>query len=246
MWKVLAMSLFCGLLAIGGVRADATMLANFSADRQSLTLADGQIVSLEGLLFNESTVIPIMLFKRPFSVESRVFEEIGMNRNRYGDRYAWLQNPKIGSLQRYLVEKGHAVYSGLGPYPEKFRRELLAAEEFARAEKNGSWAQGIVLKASDIKGAWKGKLFRLIEGRVHSAASTKSGVYLNFGADRDVDFTAHIPIASKRNFKNTDWNYEGLVNKWVRVRGLVRNYNGPFMELYAPEQVELLDVDRKD
>ena len=245
MWKILGMSLFCGFLAVGIVRADATMLATFSADRQAITLTDGQIVSLEGLLFNENTVIPIMLFKRPFKVESHAFEEIGMNHNRYGDLYAWLQNPEIGSLQWYLVEKGYAVYSGLGPYPKKFRKELLAAEELARAESNGFWAQKIVLKASDISGVWRGKLFKLVEGRVHSVASTKSGVYLNFGPDRDVDFTAHIPTASKRYFKNADWNYEGLVNKWLRVRGMVRNYNGPFMELYAPEQVELLNVDRK-
>ncbi len=246
MWKIPGVALLCGFLAFAAARTDTTMLAAVSADRGSVRLTDGQIVSLEGLWFNENTVMPVMLFNRPYSVESHEFEKIGMNRNRYGDRYAWLKNLGLGPLQKYLVEEGYAVYSGMGPYPEKYRQELLVAEKLAKANRRRIWTQGILLQASGIAGVWQGKPFRLVEGKVISAVSTKSGVYLNFGSDRNTDFTAYIPLGSKRNFKNIDWNYEELVNKWIRVRGLVRNYNGPFMELYFPEQVELIDVERKD
>jgi len=65
--------------------------------------------------------------------------------------------------------------------------------------------------------------------------------YINFGDDWKRDFTVAISSKYKVNFKGLDWKFLSLENKWIRIRGQLRTYNGPYMELYFPEQIEFLE-----
>ncbi len=99
--------------------------------------------------------------------------------------------------------------------------------------------------ASDLDDADKNSTFQIVEGQVQNVVSIRGTTYLNFGNDWREDFTASVSSKNKKYFKNQDWKLSELTNKWVRVRGRLRDYNGPYMELIFPQQLEFLGQPEK-
>ncbi len=128
---------------------------------------------------------------------------------------------------------------------------LLAAEENARRAQKGLWETGFFAvrpaEAEDL-------LFRLensyeiVEGRVSNVAEIKGRTYINFGRNWRRDFTAFIPAKSGKLFRQTARNaaqtgssLADLNGKKVRIRGWLKNYNGPSITVTHPEQIEVVN-----
>ena len=66
-------------------------------------------------------------------------------------------------------------------------------------------------------------------------------VYLNFGRDWSRDLTVTIGIADVEVFEAEGGPLDILAGQRVRVRGWLRQWDGPWIRVDHPEQIELLD-----
>ncbi len=175
-----------------------------------------------------------------FAVNTSEFEESGLPINRYGDQFGVVSVPTVGSLREYLVANGIAIYNGLGPYPPRLKANLLVAEEQARTEKIGIWSEKHVHLSQAMEGKSIKEGFEVIQGLVKTVVKRKSGTYLNFGDNWETDFTVQISPRIHAKFRKIGWILEDLQGSTVRIRGWLRNYGGPYMQVYFPEQIEIL------
>lgn len=147
------------------------------------------------------------------------------------DRGVWVQGE--------LVSRG---FAWVRTFPD--RREcaggLLRREAKARASKSGLWAlTGYTPRSSDQALAAKGR-FGIVEGVVTRVANIDGRVFLNFGEDYRTDFTVHVRPKDVPAFKQAGANLDALEGKRLRVRGVVREQNGPTIDASVPEQIEVL------
>lgn len=118
--------------------------------------------------------------------------------------------------------------------------EMLALEQDARDNKRSLWANPFyALRTPETVSTSIGS-FQIIEGMVVDAAQTRSMTYLNFGTDWRTDFTAQADNKTKRAFAKSGINLAGLSGAQVRVRGLIRSYNGPQIWLTHPAQLQVI------
>jgi hypothetical protein len=82
--------------------------------------------------------------------------------------------------------------------------------------------------------------FQLVEGRVVAAKQARNQVFLNFGPDRKTDFTVRIDAAALKLWRAAGIDPLTLEGARLRVRGWLRSWNGPLIEVTHPEQVERL------
>lgn len=229
---VLCSGLFCHF----ALAAEEASLRVIAATPYYLTLESGERISLSDLSW----------IQHGKHWESAIGKEVTRSKegtdlkNRYGDSFARYENSSWGWLQEYWVKKGFAVYSGRGPYLENRKSILLAAEQKARSERRRGWQRFRILDAEEKAGLIGKKGFRIVEGIVRTTGKSKKYMYLNFGEDWRTDFTAAIPKENMRAFVKKGWKLEDFEHKWIRVRGFIRSYNGPFMDVYYPDQIEIL------
>ncbi|MCR9212987.1 MAG: thermonuclease family protein [Proteobacteria bacterium] len=218
-----------------------------------MRFADGSRLKMDGLyfpphlktdwIFNKRKIFFDELLKdESLALDSRPFEQIDAETNRYGDRHGRLLTANRLWVQKYLVREGLALWSGSAVYPPELAQEMQMAEREAEQHKKGLWARLQVHDASNPQmSAPKGR-FIIAEGRVQEVYVTPKNTYLNFGEDWKSDFTAAIPSRSRPKFENRDWKLTALENKIVRIRGWIRFYNGPFLELSFPQQLEIMEM----
>ncbi|MBE7636543.1 hypothetical protein GUA87_06770 [Sneathiella sp. P13V-1] len=168
---------------------------------------------------------------------------VSVSTNRYGGEYRKLLDGEGNWLQRSWIAQGYAIYNGMAGINTEWRISFLEAERQAQKQKLGYWASHTVRRATNSNRINVNGSFQVIEGVVQSVGKSKGWIYLNFGSNWRTDFTAAIPPKNKAIFKSKGWKLAELENISVRVRGYVRKYNGPFMELYFPEQIELSNED---
>ena len=161
------------------------------------------------------------------------------------DRYARVSGQVATAdgtwLQHALLAIGAARYAG-GSFGGEIRAALLEAENTARRARRGMWRTGgwRVRRAetpADIP--WG---FRIVEGGVTGVSRVRGRTFLNFGSDWRTDFTLGVvgrtlPAAAGRPLLRLD----RLEGRRIRVRGMVRRYNGPYMDLLSQDQIEFLD-----
>lgn len=186
--------------------------------------------ALEKLFTNDSEVI-LFQTKKP---------KVGRE-NRMGHLLAHLQTKKDGIwVQGHMVENG---FARVAPAPRNFELSvpMYALEAKARKEKKGLWADDAypVLQHTDAMQA--NGSFAVIEGTIQKAASVKNDVYLNFGSDWRKDFTIQVKPPVRKQLVHAGIDPLALNGKKVRVRGWVREYNGPLIELNHPASLELLE-----
>ena len=142
-------------------------------------------------------------------------------------------------LQGEMLSRGLArVYT----FPDNriLAAEMLRRERLARAEKRGIWALPFyALRDADTVRFDEGT-FQIVEDRVVDAAQVKKWIYLNFGPDWRTDFTVKIATRHAPLFAEAGIDLLALKGQRVRVRGWVRNQNGPMIELDHPERLEVL------
>jgi hypothetical protein len=212
------------------------------ADRAiSEVMGNAPNLAFDDLMLYPEFATFVTIAARQWTVDTSEFEESGLSVNRYGQRFGEISAPAVKSVRAHLVAKGVVIYNGLGPYPARLRSKLLQAEDIARSTRAGVWAQKHVRQGVEIEDKIVEEGFELVQGIVKSVAKRKSGTYLNFGDNWKTDFTVQISPRNRASFRKAGWTLEDLEAKTIRVRGWLRNYGGPFMQIYFPEQIEILE-----
>ena len=104
-------------------------------------------------------------------------------------------------------------------------------DEEARQAKRGLWANPKYAVATPDTARNFENDWAIVEGTVYGTALNNNMLYLNFGPDWHTDFTIAINSAVRRDMEVAHIDPLSLSNKRVRVRGWLRDYNGPYMEL---------------
>jgi micrococcal nuclease len=120
--------------------------------------------------------------------------------------------------------------------------ELWGAEREARRANRGVWSSAAYQVRYATPEALQGGIgtFQLAEGRVESASQRGSVIFLNFGTDSKTDVTAVIPERAFPLWQNGAADLLALQGRSIRVRGFIRNSNGPSLWLDHPEQIEYI------
>lgn len=225
-------------------------------DANTILMNDGKIVRLLGVEYPQSTngddndimvnakaALEKMLHKGDeFMVWQTLGNQYGRT-NRMGHILAHLQNKKTGEwVNGVLVAQGLA-WAMTDKSNSDMAAPLYALEDAARKANKGIWTKGSpygVLSADD---ASKGEgRIAIVEGVITKASGAKNNLFLNFGNDSKKDFTVMISPALRKIFARKGIDVLALAGKHVRVRGWIRHWNGPFMELETAERLEILST----
>jgi micrococcal nuclease len=120
--------------------------------------------------------------------------------------------------------------------------ELWGAEREARRAGRGVWSAPAYQVRFATPAALQGGIgsFQLAEGKVESASQRGTVIFLNFGTDNKTDVTAVIPERSFSMWPGGAQELLALQGRNIRVRGYVRNSNGPALWIDHPEQIEYI------
>lgn len=147
-------------------------------------------------------------------------------------------------LQARLVAEGHAL-AYAAPQLQPCQTELLQHEAGARRQMRGVWATDpTLIRSADAREALTGDAgtFRIVSGRVRRVSASRGRIYLNFGRNWRLDFTALIPADVMRSWPKPAPDFESLRGKTVHVRGWVRNRNGPLIVIESPSMLDAPDL----
>lgn len=220
-------------------------------DGDTLRLDDGRLVRLVGIRApkplpgEERSATSLAISSK------RALEEIAggasvslyfgpRREDRHGQVLAHLVTANGLWVQGEMLKAGQAhVYSFADN--RALVRQMLAIEAVARLHALGIWKSPrfSVLKADSI-GRFE-ESFRIVEGRVKSVGERKSRSFVNFSEDWKTDFTLSLTAQSRRALEKDSGGLGDWTGRRIRVRGWLRFWNGPFMEIDHPEQVEFLD-----
>ena len=164
----------------------------------------------------------------------------GRKMDRYGRALAhlflndgtWVQGEmlKNGMARVYSFDDNRAIV-----------REMLAEENEANEKSIGIWGLNFYkIKPQENSGRFTNS-FQLISGKIVDVATVRSNTYLNFGEDYKTDFTIVVSGRVKKMFEKMDINLANLKDKNIIVRGWLKYYNGPSIDLTHPEQL-VIDI----
>lgn len=142
-------------------------------------------------------------------------------------------------VQGVLLHEGLARAEPTETNPE-LAAEMYKYEAAARSEKRGLWADenfAVLNHEEAIKAEGN---FAIIEGRIKKAASVKNNLYLNFGENWRNDFTVTVSSKIRKKMVRAGLDPLALQDVDVRVRGWVREYNGPMIDLNHPASLEII------
>lgn len=160
----------------------------------------------------------------------------GRNMDRYGRSLAHLFLDDGTWVQGEMLRRGMArVYSFADN--RSVVQEMLSAERMSFNARIGIWALDYYkIRPQEISGRYTNS-FQIISGTIKEVATVRNNTYLNFGEDYREDFTIVIPNRVKRMFEEMDINLSDLESKNIFVRGWLKYYNGPSIDLTHPEQL---------
>ncbi len=160
--------------------------------------------------------------------------------NRMGQQVAHLvRKDNREWINGALLSQGLA-YTFTSPSNPELADQMYALEDKARTGKKGLWSDSSGWKVLTPETAQTGiNSYRILQGKIVTAASSKNNLYLNFGADYRKDLTVMISPALRKTLAHRGTDALALAGKTVRVRGWLRDWNGPFMELQTPEHLEV-------
>ena len=143
-------------------------------------------------------------------------------------------------LQGEMLRLGMArVYSF--PDNRALAAEMLKIEQDARAARRGIWGHPFYAVRAPEETAKAIGTFQVVEGTVKKAAKAKGRIYLNFGDDWRRDFTVAIDAAAERLFRKAGADPLAFEGRPIRVRGWLKEQNGPLIVASHPEQIERVE-----
>lgn len=245
----------CGLEAGPMVQLDQVI------DGRTVRTADGSVIRLVGL---QAPNPPLGLgasqaWPRAEQAKSRL-EALGagpyqlffgdMRKDRHGRILGHLIGASTDQLGQSDWVEAVMLRAGLarvdaGSTNRQCVARLYEFERYARSNEIGIWADPYyqVRRASNT--ATDIDSIQLVEGKVLSAASTRSGMYLNFGRSWRTDFTVLIAPPYFGPFEEAGFDPLVLEEKYIRVRGWIAEENGPMIRATHPEQIEILGATPK-
>ncbi len=227
----------------GGQSRQQVRIAEVGGDGIILT-EDGAEIVLAGLDQAYRLVAPNKLYVallRRQKNRSPDWTVVAARSDRYGRLTGQVHAGDGLWLQEHVIQRGAARFAGGVATPDS-RRALLAAEDAARRAGNGLWGSGhwMVYDAGAPRDIPNG--FRIVTGTVRRVARVGRMNFVNFGDAWRTDFTAGSRLRSVSGADETagPLPLRALEGRRVRVRGVVRRYNGPYLEIVTPDQIELL------
>lgn len=212
-------------------------------DGRTVQLADGREVRLAGIEVPESARAALDGLVREREV---ALLRLGAESDRYGRVVAVVlvqpMVPEIGqSVQHALLAQGKARVAGnIGD--SACATILLEAERAAREAGLGLWADPyyVIHHAEDPAGilAVRGR-FAVVEGQVLSVRESGGTIYVNFGRRFTEDFTVTVQKRHERTFTAAGLTLKKLAGQHVRVRGIIEERGGPWIEAASPTQIEI-------
>ncbi|WP_434054774.1 MAG: hypothetical protein RDA78_07865 [Roseibium sp.] len=186
--------------------------------------------------------------------ETRLFAVPVAGPNRWGQVPAWIvgrNGQREYLLQARLLERGQALFAP-GVAAGDCADRLRAAERSARTARIGGWtgAAGVAVFSSVQPDAFTGHEGRYViaRGRLVSLGKTAATRYLNFGRHWKTDLTATFKSAEEDTFNaalrrngHTVGDLEGCE---VEVRGVLQEWDGPYIALQHPEQLVVIEGKR--
>lgn len=226
-------------------------------DGDTLTLADGREIRLVGIQAPKLPLGRPGFEAWPLAEEARqALEALTLGRRvelgfggRRGDRHGrvlahlfdvtepggdgrWVQ----GELLRAGLARVYSFADNRAAIPQ-----MLALERAARAAGRGIWGHSFyAVRSAEEAGQFLGG-FELVEGRVIAVGRGGGKTYLNFAEDWRQDFTIAVDRRAERLFAEQGIDLGGYAGRSVRVRGWLKQRNGPMIEVTHPEQIEELD-----
>ena len=161
------------------------------------------------------------------------------------DRYGRVDAQAYAADGRWV--QGELVYRGLARVATSadhcaMASQLLAIERIARAHGAELWDNPEYALRSPEQAATLTDTWQVVEGKVAKARTTRSGLYLDFGADPAHDLAVRIPLSVARNM---EFDPTALAGHKIRVRGWIGKTIGPLITLDHPEQIEALGHPRR-
>ena len=173
-------------------------------------------------------------------------KRLGAGTDRYGrvPAFAFVSGDRR-PVQEALLAQGQArVSARVGDMA--CAAELLAAEQQARTARLGLWADPVygmrqAEHPADVL-AERGR-FAVVEGKVLSVRESGGTIYMNFGRRWSEDFTVTVLKRNERSFTSAGRELKKLSGRTVRIRGVIEERGGPWIEASRPEQIEIAERD---
>ena len=233
-----------------GVEAGDTAEVKAVIDGDTLTLADGRVVRLVGIAAPKpplgATAGSAPLAERAAAAlaELVLAREVtlaygGRRSDRYGRLLAQLYRDDGLWLQGEMLAHGLARVV-THPDNRALAHQMLERERAAREARLGIWAAPsfAVLRPEEASRHLDG--FELIEGRVERVTESGTRSFLHFGSDTRRGFTAVVTPEGRRLLAAAGMAPASLAGQRLRVRGFVRWWSGPVIDVTHPEQIELI------
>ena len=221
-------------------------------DGDTLVLEDGTEIRLVGIQAPKLPLGRPNFRAWPLAAEAKAaLQEMALGRrvelryggrrlDRHGRRLAHLYGDGGRWLQAELLRRGLArVYTFRDN--RALAARMLALEAEARAARRGIWGLRFYRPLNLEEARQHIGSFQLVEGRVLETAVVRGRAYLNFGADWRSDFTISISPRDRHQFVADGIDPTGFSGRRVRVRGWLKSYNGPMIDVSHPEQIEVLE-----
>jgi endonuclease YncB( thermonuclease family) len=212
-------------------------------DGRTLALTDGREVRLAAIEVPDAEPAGKLALEKMLGGRAVKLKRVGEEKDRHGRLLAHVfAADDTRSMQQTMLAAGHArVAARVGDMA--CARQLLGAEQAARAAGLGLWSDAAYAprRVDDPAAvlAERGRL-TLVEGKVVSVRESGGTIYVNFGARWSEDFTASVLKRNERVFAVDGLELKKLAGRAVRLRGVIEERGGPWIELIRPEQVELL------
>lgn len=160
----------------------------------------------------------------------------GQRKDRYGRALAHLFLDDGLWIQGAMLENGMArVYSF--PDNRAIVPDMMRHENIARQNNSGIWALDFYKPKKQENSINHHNSFQVITGTVKKVAKVRGTYYLNYGENWKEDFTVVIKPRAARKFIKSDIDPESYAGKKIEVRGWLKSYNGPMIEVTHPEQI---------
>jgi endonuclease YncB( thermonuclease family) len=224
-------------LEIGGAAAIARV-----TPKVELRLEDGRTALLDGIVVPELAAAEVETVLAPLLARAQIVAVGGAVADRYDRLQVQAASPDGRSLQVALLEAGLALVQPLPGADPAVLETQLAAEARAEAARRGIWNNpaAIVVESESDSAASRLGQFTLLEGRVLQASAQQRYFYLNFGPNWRTDTTARIDREVLRTMQRAGFEPEALDGRRVRVRGTLFDENGPMIELWTHQGIEIL------
>ena len=161
----------------------------------------------------------------------------------------------LGHTEGYMVREDGLlaqsllVSNGLAfAYPSQSHFDLadilFKDESTAREKKLGLWADEKNFQILDAETAKTSEMnrFAIIESVLQNVVSRDNVIYLNFERDWKTDTSIAMDSGLRRDFSKAGINVMQLNGQKIRARGWLRDYNGPYIEIFHPSQIEVIQL----